>query len=195
MYLFLSDINLSVIKGVVNMESKFCKESRVLRSSRVFPNDFNNHNTLFGGRLLSDMDQVASISAAKHSRRECVTVSVDAVEFLHPIRPEEAVCFESFVTWTGTSSMEIFIKVHAENLRTGNSKIAAIAYFTFISLGEDGKPTRVPQVIPETNEEKYLHDKAELRASLRENKKAVNKEIISYLNKSDTPTMMCMYKM
>lgn len=168
------------------MESNFCKESRVFRSSRVFPNDFNNHNTLFGGRLLSDMDQVASISAAKHSRRECVTVSVDAVEFLHPIRPEDSVCFESFVTWTGTSSMEIFIKVHAENLRTGKSKIAAISYFTFIALDENRKPARVPKVIPETAEEKYLHEKAELRAMLRENKKAMNKEIISYLKESST---------
>lgn len=168
------------------MESKFCRESRVFRSSRVFPNDFNNHNTLFGGRLLSDMDQVASISAAKHSRRECVTVSVDGVEFLHPIRPEESVCFESFVTWTGSSSMEIFIKVHAENLRTGDLKIAAIAYFTFISLDESRKPCRVPQVIPETDEEKYLHEKAKQRSLLRENKKSINKEIISYLKASNS---------
>lgn len=168
------------------MDSKFCKESRVYRSSRVFPNDFNNHNTLFGGRLLSDMDQVASISAAKHSRRECVTVSVDAVEFLHPIRPEDAVCFESFVTWTGTSSMEIFIKVHAENLRTGETKIAAISYFTFIALDSSRKPTRVPRVIPETDEEKYLYEQAELRALLRENKKAMNKETISYLKGTST---------
>lgn len=168
------------------MEAKFCRESRVLRSGRVFPNDINNHNTLFGGRLLSDMDQVASISAAKHSRRECVTVSVDGVEFLHPIRPEDSVCFESFVTYTGTSSMEIFIKVHAENLRTGDTKIAAIAYFTFIALDSSRKPTRVPQVIPETDEEKYLHDKAELRAMLRENKKAMNQEIISYLRESSS---------
>lgn len=168
------------------MDSKFCKESRVYRSSRVFPNDFNNHNTLFGGRLLSDMDQVASISAAKHSRRECVTVSVDAVEFLQPIRPEDAVCFESFVTWTGTSSMEIFIKVHAENLRTGETKIAAISYFTFIALDSLRKPTRVPRVIPETDEEKYLYEQAELRALLRENKKAMNKETISYLKETST---------
>lgn len=54
-----------------------------MRTSRVFPNDVNNHNTLFGGRLMSDIDQVASISAAKHSRRDCVTASTDSVDFLH----------------------------------------------------------------------------------------------------------------
>ena len=63
------------------MEAKYCKESRVIRTSRVFPNDVNNHNTLFGGRLMSDLDQVASISAARHSRSECVTASTDSVDF------------------------------------------------------------------------------------------------------------------
>lgn len=166
------------------IESKYCKESRVVRSGRVFPNDFNNHNTLFGGRLLSDMDQVASIAAAKHSRTECVTASVDTVEFLQPIRPEEAVTFESFVIWTGTSSMEVFIKVHTENLRTGDSKIAAIAYFTFISLGRDGKPCPVPQVMPETSEERYLYEKSKQRTQFREDKRIHNKEIILFLREN-----------
>ncbi|WP_339173046.1 acyl-CoA thioesterase [Solibacillus sp. FSL R5-0691] len=165
-------------------ESKPCNASRVIRSSRVFPNDFNNHNTLFGGRLLSDMDQVASISAAKHSRRECVTASVDTVEFLTPIRPEEAVTFESFVVWTGTSSMEGFIKVHAENMRTGESKIAAISYFTFIALDSAGKPTKVPQVYPETIEERYLYEKSKQRTNFRNDKRVFNKETVSYLRKN-----------
>lgn len=162
-------------------EIKPCKDSRVFRSGRVFPNDFNNHNTLFGGRLLSDMDQVASISAAKHSRRECVTASVDTVEFLLPIRPEESVTFESFVIWTGTSSMEIFIKVHAENLRTGEGKIAAIAYFTFIALDESGKPVQIPQVYPQTMEERYLFEKSKQKTRFREEKRHHNKETISYI--------------
>ena len=168
-----------ILRGIL-ME-KFCRESRVIRSSRVFPNDFNNHNTLFGGRLLSDMDQVASISAAKHSRLECVTASVDTVEFLHPIRPTDSVTFESFVIWTGTSSMEIFIKVYAENLKTGDSKVASIAYFTFIALDENRKPARIPQIVPETKEERYLFEKSKQRTQFREDKKRHNKEIASFL--------------
>lgn len=160
---------------------KFCRESRVIRSSRVFPNDFNNHNTLFGGRLLSDMDQVASISAAKHSRLECVTASVDTVEFLKPIRPTDSVTFESFVIWTGTSSMEVFIKVYAENLKSGESKVASIAYFTFIALDENLKPTEIPQIVPETREERYLYEKSKQRTKFRMDKKEHNKEIVSYL--------------
>ncbi|WP_347942487.1 hotdog domain-containing protein [Peribacillus simplex] len=90
------------------------QESRVIRTSCIFPNDVNNHNTLFGGRLMSHLDQVSSTSAARHSRRECVTASTDSVDFLHPVRKTDSVSFESYVTWTGTSSMEVFVKIIAE---------------------------------------------------------------------------------
>ena len=83
-----------MIEGKALMNAKYCRESRVVRTSRVFPNDINNHNTLFGGKLMSDLDQVASISAARHSRRECVTASTDSVDFLYPIRPTDSVCFD-----------------------------------------------------------------------------------------------------
>ena len=89
------------------MDAKTCKESVVVRTSRVFPNDVNNHNTLFGGKLMSDVDMIASISAVRHSRRECVTASTDSVDFLSPITPDDSVCFESFVTWTGRTSLEV----------------------------------------------------------------------------------------
>lgn len=163
------------------MKAKYCKESRVNRTSRVFLNDVNNHNTLFGGKLMSDLDQVASISAARHSRCECVTASTDHVDFLHPIRTTDSVCFESFVTWTGTSSMEVFVKIVAENLRTGERIIAATAFLTFVALDENKKPTRVPQVIPETEEEIKLHETAEHRAQMRRLRKEQSKELASVL--------------
>jgi acyl-CoA hydrolase len=163
------------------MEAKYCKESRVIRTSRVFPNDVNNHNTLFGGRLMSDLDQVASISAARHSRRECVTASTDSVDFLHPVQTTDSVCFESYVTWTGTSSMEIFVKIIAEDLNSGKCKISATALLTFVALDEHKHPTRVPQVIPETEEEKKLHETAPERARMRKERKQKSKELASFL--------------
>lgn len=163
------------------METKYCKESRVIRTSRVFPNDVNNHNTLFGGRLMSDVDQVASISAARHSRRECVTASTDSVDFLHPIRPSDSVCFESYVTWTGTSSMEVFVKIIAEDLMSGVRKIAATALLTFVALDEHKRPARVPEVIPETEEEKKLHETAPERARIRKERKQKSKELAAFL--------------
>ena len=163
------------------MKAKYCKESRVIRTSRVFPNDVNNHNTLFGGRLMSDLDQVASISAARHSRRECVTASTDSVDFLYPVRPTDAVCFESYVTWTGTSSMEVFVKIIAEDLKSGERKIAATALLTFVALNQHKRPTPVPKVIPETEEEKKLHETAIERTRIRKERKQKSKELAAFL--------------
>jgi acyl-CoA hydrolase len=163
------------------MEVKYCKDSRVIRTSRVFPNDINNHNTLFGGRLMSNLDQVASTSAACHSRRECVTASADSVDFLHPVRTTDSVCFESYVTWTGTSSMEVFVKIIAEDLKSGERKMAATALLTFVALDEHKRPTRVPQVIPETEEERKLHETAPERARIRKERKQKSKELASFL--------------
>ena len=163
------------------MKAKYCKESRVIRTSRVFPNDVNNHNTLFGGRLMSDLDQVASISAARHSRSECVTASTDSVDFLQPIRTTDSVCFESYVTWTGRSSMEVFVKIIAENLKSGERKIAATALLTFVALNEQKKPIEVPQVIPETIEEKKLHETAPERARVRKERKRRSQEMAEFI--------------
>ncbi|WP_066251346.1 acyl-CoA thioesterase [Neobacillus drentensis] len=166
------------------MKTKYCRESRVVRTSRVFPNDVNNHNTLFGGKLMSDLDQVASISAARHSRRECVTASTDSVDFLYPIRPTDSVCFESYVTWTGTSSMEVFVKIIAEDLKSGQCKIAATALLTFVALDENKMPTRVPEIIPETEEEKKLHETAPERAKIRKVRKQKSQELAAFLTTS-----------
>ncbi|MFC0274698.1 acyl-CoA thioesterase [Metabacillus herbersteinensis] len=163
------------------MEAKYCKESRVIRTSRVFPNDVNNHNTLFGGRLMSDIDQVASISAARHSRKECVTASTDSVDFLHPVRPTDSVCFESYVTSTGTSSMEVFVKIIAEDLKSGEYKMAATALLTFVALDQHKRPTRVPEVVPETEEERKLHETAPERTRMRKERKQKSKELATFL--------------
>jgi acyl-CoA hydrolase len=162
------------------MESKYVNESRVVRTSRVFPNDVNNHNTLFGGKLMSNVDMIASISAAEHSRKECVTASTDSVDFLNPITQNDSVYFESFVTWTGSSSMEVFVKVIAEHLKTGDRKIAATAFLTFVALDEDGKPSKVPAVIPQTKEEIKLHESGKERAVLRKHHRGTSKELARF---------------
>lgn len=162
------------------MDAKTCNETRVVRTGRIFPNDVNNHNTLFGGKLMSDMDMVASISAVRHARKEVVTASTDSVDFLSPITQQDSVCIESFVTYTGTSSMEVFVKVIAENLLTGIRKIAATAFLTFVALDDDGKPTKVPGIIPETEEEKKLFETGKDRAEKRKKHRKNSKELASF---------------
>jgi acyl-CoA hydrolase len=157
-----------------NLERKPCSESRVFQTNRVLPPDTNNHQTLFGGKLMSYIDVVASISAQKHCRASIVTASMDSVDFLHPIRPTDAIHLESFVTFTGNSSMEVFVKVIAEHLITGESKVAATSFITFVSLDEQGKPKKVPAVYPETEEEKYLYESGPERTQLRKNRRKLS---------------------
>jgi acyl-CoA hydrolase len=164
-----------------HLEAKTCKESRVVRTSRIFPNDLNNHKTMFGGKLMSDVDIIASISAQRHSRAEVVTASTDSVDFLHPITQKDSICFESYVTWTGNSSMEVFVKIIAENLRTAERKIAATAFLTFVALDDDFKPTNVPAIIPESDEEKKLHETGKARAEYRKIHRRNSRELASYL--------------
>ncbi len=165
---------------------KYCKESKVVKTSRVFPLDTNNHQTLFGGKLMSYIDDIASISAARHSRSETVTASMDSVDFLEPIGQKESVCLESYVTWVGTSSMEVFVKVMKENLMSGERRLAATSFLTFVSLDENGKPKRVPQVMPQTEEEIMLHQTAKQRAEERKSRRKHSKALADALG-TDKP--------
>ncbi len=163
------------------METKTCKESKSIKTSHVFPNDVNNHHTLFGGRLMSHIDDIAAISAMRHCRTSVVTASTDSVDFLSPIEQTDSVCLESYVSWTGKTSMEVFVKVTAENLFTGERKIAATSFLTFVAIGEDGHPCPVPQVVPETEEERMINQSGEKRAQMRKARRQESKSFAQFL--------------
>lgn len=165
------------------MEEKKIKDTRVVHTDQVLINDLNNYHTLFGGVLMKKMDACATLSARKHSRiKQCVTASTDSVNFLHPIRQSDSVGIESIVCYTGRRSMEIFCKVIAEDLETGERRIAATAFFTFVPLDENNRPLEVPGVIPETEEEKFLYDTGKEREKIRRIKREQNNELVSRLS-------------
>ncbi|SET93085.1 acyl-CoA thioesterase [Paenibacillus sp. NFR01] len=163
-------------------EYKYCRESRVFKTGRVFPNDVNNHKTLFGGKLMSTLDEVASISAMRHCRKNVVTASADSVDFLSPIRPTDSVCFESFVSSTGRTSIEVFVKIIAENLYTGERTVAATAFLTFVAVDENGIPAQVPKVLAETDEEKLVSHSADERSELRKLRRNSSKMLAAQLS-------------
>lgn len=152
-------------------EKKTMKESRTIRTGQILPPDTNQYGTVFGGKLMETIDDVASIAAIRHARNPVVTASTDSVDFLHPIKQGHAVYLEAFVTWTGTTSMEIFVKAVSEDLLSGERKICAISFLTFVAIKQNGKPVPVPEVVPETEEEKWLHTHAEERAQHRKKRK------------------------
>ncbi|RYG71186.1 acyl-CoA thioesterase [Lentibacillus lipolyticus] len=159
------------------MESKPCRESLAIKTSHVLPPDTNNHGTLFGGKLMAHIDDVAAIAAVRHARQPVVTASTDSVDFLAPVREGDSICVEAFVTWTHKTSMEVFIKAVTENLLTGDRKICTTAFSTFVAIDDNGKPTSVPEVYPETDQEKKLHESAPERAEQRKQRREHSKEM------------------
>jgi len=142
-------------------------DSLVSMTELVLPNDTNTLNNLMGGRLMHWMDIVSAISAQKHSNRIVVTASVDNISFRHPIQLGNVVTLRAKVTRAFNSSMEVRIDVEAEDI-PGSRKINSnSAYFTFVAVGPDGKPNEVPEIEPETQEERNYYDGALRRRQLR----------------------------
>jgi acyl-CoA hydrolase len=137
----------------------------------VLPPDTNNYGTIFGGNVMAYIDKIASIACMRHARKPVVTASSDSLDFLEPVKVGEAIRLEAFVTWTHKTSMEVYVKVESENLLTGEVKLTAAAYLTFVALGSDGRPTPVPPVIPETEEEKWHYETAPARYEMRKQRK------------------------
>ncbi|MCQ6279613.1 acyl-CoA thioesterase [Bacillus sp. EB600] len=165
------------------METKKSNESRIVNTAQVLSCDLNNYNTLFGGVLMKKLDDAATLSARRHSRvKECVTASTDSIDFLQPIHQTDSVCVESFVTYTGRTSMEIFCKVIAEDIITGERRMAATAFLTFVALDENKQPVHVPGVIPETEEEKFLYQTGKERAEMRKLRRQKSKALAEYIS-------------
>lgn len=149
------------------MEPKRASESAVFMSELVLPNDTNYYGNLMGGRLMYWMDTAAAMAAGRHSKLPIVTVSADNISFQASIKLGNVVQIEAKVTRTFNTSMEIHITVWGEDLTQQYRYKSNEAYFTFVALDPNGKPRPVPEVIPETEEEKKLYDSALRRRQLR----------------------------
>ena len=146
---------------------KTCKESLVTMTELVLPNDTNTLNNLMGGRLMHWMDIVAAIAAQRHSNRIVVTASVDNISFSKAIQLGNVVTLKAFVTRAFSSSMEVYIKVIAEDIPSGKKTETNSAFLTFVAVDQIGRPIDVPVVTPETDHEKELYDGALRRRQLR----------------------------
>ena len=146
---------------------KFVRESRVVMTELVLPNDTNTLNNLMGGRLMHWMDIGAAIAAQRHSNRIVVTASVDNISFGKPIQLGDVVTLTASISRAFNSSMEVYIKVKSENIPGGKSEVTHSAFFTFVAVDQGGRPIDVPEAVPETDEEKELYAGALRRRQLR----------------------------
>ena len=133
----------------------------------MMPQHANVLGHVFGGVMLSMMDTTAAVSAIRHARKACVTVSVDRVDFREPIHVGDLVIMKSSVNFVGTTSMEIGVRVETENLVSGLRRHTNSCYLTFVAIDEKGKPVPVPPLKPETPDEKRRFNAAKERRARR----------------------------
>ena len=149
------------------MISKKASESIVIMTEIVLPNDTNTFGKLMGGRLMYWMDIAAAIAGSKHCNAPVVTASVDNISFSSPIKLGNAVHIEAKVTRAFNTSMEVHLNIWGEDIIQQYRYKSNEAYYTFVALDPNNKPRIVPQVEPETTEEKMLYEGALRRRQLR----------------------------
>lgn len=149
------------------MEAKSVSASKTIITELMIPSYANFSGKVHGGTLLSLMDKVAYVCAAKHSGCYCVTVAVEGVEFKQPVEVGELVSLSASVNYVGKSSMVIGIRVESLRPKTGEIKHTNTCYFSMVAKDDEGKPTQVPALILETEEDVRRFAEAKKLKSMR----------------------------
>lgn len=149
------------------MEGKRPEESRVVLTQLMGPVDANLLGNVHGGVLMKLCDEAGGMAATKHARRPSVTVVVDSMAFHSPVQVGDLVTVKAEVAWVGRSSMETRVVVTAENVLSGEVTHTNTAFFVYVALDENGKPTPVPKLVCETAEEQERFARAQERQNYR----------------------------
>lgn len=157
-------------------DGKTVSESQVELIQFMQPEHANAANNVHGGTIMKQIDEAAAIVAVRHARKNVVTASVDKIDFIAPAFVGNLIIAKASLNYVSRTSMEIGVRVEAENLMTGNRVHTASAYLTFVALDKLRKPTEVPMLICETPEEKKRFEEGRKR---RERRLEVLKEKIS----------------
>lgn len=137
--------------------------SQVEMTELVLPNDTNLLGNLLGGRLMHLIDIAAAMAASRHCNKVVATREVDKLDFRHPVRQGEIVILRARLIWVGRTSMRVLVKVYGENIQTGSVIKTNEATLTFVALNDEGCPTPVPPLLPETDQERSLFNREEAR--------------------------------
>jgi acyl-CoA hydrolase len=154
-------------KGGDSLRPKTVRESVSDVADLMFPPDANMHGTVFGGKVLQMVDKAASVCAMRHAGKPCVTVAMERVEFLIPIRVGTFLIAKAHINYTGRSSMEVGVEVYAEDMPGGTRQHTNSCLVTMVAVDRDGRPSPIPSLIPETPEEKERWQAAEQRRLAR----------------------------
>src|SRR5579885_1402061 len=150
------------------LKGKKVSESAVTTVRLMMPTDGNIMGNVFGGSIMKYVDEVAAIVAFRHTKRNCVTASIDRMNFLAPVYVGNILILKAAINYVGRTSMEIGVRIEAQNPLTGEVVHTGSCYLTYVALDENGRPTPIPKIIPETEEEKRRYNQALARRKLRE---------------------------
>ena len=142
-------------------------ESAISSVRIMMPTDANIRGNVFGGAILKYMDEIAAVAAFRHARKNVVTASIDRMDFLAPVYIGNLLILKAAVNYVGRTSMEIGVRIEAEDLISGNVTHACSCFLTYVALDSNGRPTPIPPVIPVTPEEKRRHQEAATRRKIR----------------------------
>ena len=152
----------------MNLHPRTPRESQHETSELMMPQDANVLGHVFGGVILSMMDKAAAVAAFRHARAACVTVSIDRVDFREPIHVGDLVVMKASVNYVGRTSLEVGVRVEAEEMTTGRRRHTNSCYLTFVAIDRNGRPLHVPALDPQTDDEKRRHEAARARRRRRE---------------------------
>lgn len=147
--------------------SRPVRESQHETSEIMMPQHANNLGHVFGGVVLAMMDKAAAVAAIRHARTTCVTASIDRVDFREPIHVGDLVVMRASVNYVGRTSMEVGVRVEAEDMLTGRRRHTNSCYLTFVAVDQHGRPVEVPTLVPETPDEIRRHAAAAERRRRR----------------------------
>jgi acyl-CoA hydrolase len=147
--------------------SKTVSESKTIISTQMLPSDANPMGNVHGGTILKQVDVAAGVTALRHARMNTVTASIDRMDFYNPVFVGNLLTLMASVNYCGKTSMEVGVRIEAEDLKTGKVTHTGSCYLTYVALDDAGRPTEVPDVIPETPQEKSRWDAGRKRRDER----------------------------
>jgi acyl-CoA hydrolase len=148
-------------------ESRLVKDSALETAHLMMPQDANIQGNVYGGTIMKLMDEVAGSVAALHARKNVVTASVDQMNFYEPVYIGNLLILKSSVNFVGKTSMEVGVRIEARDLKSGQVVHTGSSYLTFVALDQSGNPTEIPEITPETEDEKRRFNEAKQRREAR----------------------------
>src|SRR5713226_8402245 len=134
--------------------SKPVSASKTIISQQMLPSDANPMGNIHGGSILKLVDVAAAVAALRHARTQVVTASIDRMDFFNPVYVGNLLIMKASVNYAGRTSVEVGVRIEAEDLKTGRITHTGSSYLTYVAIDENGQPVEIPDVIPETPDEK-----------------------------------------